>query len=236
MMKKKNQFTIADGCCEMVFKFVKIKNEISPENLIGKYIIGQKTKFKSFEINCDDIFIGIKIYPGYIYPFVNQPMNEITDRSVFMDLINEKLFPNMKKYTNEVEFCIIIQNEIKKHYEKNRIIDNKIKNALKYIINYNGIINLKDLSKEICLSPRDLERKFLHFVGISPKKYSQLVRFNHSRNKLLFSKEKKIVDIALSAGYYDQSHFNRDFKKFTGLAPFEFHSFMANNKDMSITL
>lgn len=68
------------------------------------------------------------------------------------------------------------------------------------------------------LTERGLERRFRREVGISPRDYLSIQRFNNI--SLLFSlKSESLLQAALSVGYYDQSHFIKYCKKYTGMTP-----------------
>lgn len=94
-----------------------------------------------------------------------------------------------------------------------------------------GILTLDGLSSDsgiagrasrACLSRRQYERLFKKNIGLSPKKMMQIVRFQRA----IYAKECRpslnLTDIAYSAGYYDQSHMIREFKKLSGMIPKEF--------------
>jgi AraC-like DNA-binding protein len=82
--------------------------------------------------------------------------------------------------------------------------------------------SVDQLASNSCLSTRQFERKFLDSVGVSPKIYLRVVRFNHA---LILKKNfpsKKWIDITYEMGYFDQMHFLKDFKQFTGIPPSTF--------------
>jgi AraC-like DNA-binding protein len=91
--------------------------------------------------------------------------------------------------------------------------------ALGQIIQANGNIELKELLKEINMTERTFERKFNHHVGISPKLFARICRFQTSLQQLKSSNYNKLSDIAFDNGYADQSHFIRAFKEFAGYSP-----------------
>lgn len=95
--------------------------------------------------------------------------------------------------------------------------DPQITHALKLIRESKGQIPIKKLCDNIHCSQSLIEKKFKKALGLSPKKFASLVRFNstiynHFPNDTLTEK-------AYNAGYFDQAHFTRDFKSFTGFSP-----------------
>lgn len=69
------------------------------------------------------------------------------------------------------------------------------------------------------ISERQLERRFVERVGMPPKRFVSLRRFEHAL--ALARTAESLTNVALEAGYYDQSHFIRDFRRFAGMAPSE---------------
>jgi AraC-like DNA-binding protein len=76
---------------------------------------------------------------------------------------------------------------------------------------------IDDLTRYIGLSQSALERRFRRIVGLSPKKFASLVRLRHAVQ--LRTTGTDLTTVAHSAGYYDQSHFIKDFRRATGRAP-----------------
>lgn len=103
-----------------------------------------------------------------------------------------------------------------------RQVDETTKYALAQIVQTNGNIPLKDLQQKLQMSERSLERKFNQAIGISPKLFSRICRFQESLNQMRKSNFDKLSDIAYESKYADQSHFIRVFKEFSGFSPLEF--------------
>jgi transcriptional regulator GlxA family with amidase domain len=76
------------------------------------------------------------------------------------------------------------------------------------------------LTRHIGLSQSALERRFKRVVGVSPKKFASMLRLQ--RAVRLHTPGTDLAELALAAGYYDQAHFNHDFRRATGHAPTAF--------------
>jgi AraC-like DNA-binding protein len=76
------------------------------------------------------------------------------------------------------------------------------------------------VARELSLSERQLERLFLQRVGIPPKRYARLRRFERALRLVRLTGEvRDLGEVACASGYTDQAHFNRDFRSFTGTTP-----------------
>jgi AraC-like DNA-binding protein len=105
-----------------------------------------------------------------------------------------------------------------------------IRQACQHIVRSQGDYSAQELVKLIGYSERQLERKFKKQVGIPPKTLSRIVRF---QKFLAMTKEANTLTLARAAaacGYYDQSHFIKDFTKFSGVSPMKY---MSGNHVMS---
>jgi AraC-like DNA-binding protein len=100
--------------------------------------------------------------------------------------------------------------------------DEAVQYAIGQIMHAKGNLALKDLQQKLQLSERTLERKFNQAIGISPKLFSRICRFQESLQQLRAGNYDKLSDVAYEQAYFDQSYFIRVFKEFTGFSPLEF--------------
>lgn len=78
--------------------------------------------------------------------------------------------------------------------------------------------NIENIASRYGITSRYLQKLFLQYTGLSPKLYSKINRFQNSL-RLVSKKSMSLTAIAYDCGYFDQSHFIREFKSFTGLTP-----------------
>lgn len=98
---------------------------------------------------------------------------------------------------------------------RNRLYDD----AVGEIINMRGVCTVGELSKELHISARQLERVFLECSGLSPKKTAALIRYQCLWLDILFGGTFRMADKALEYGYVDQSHLLNDFRRFHTMYP-----------------
>ena len=80
-----------------------------------------------------------------------------------------------------------------------------------------GIIRAEDLAKQLYISSSRFEKRFRAIVGTSPKKFASMIRIESVIRS--YQSGTTLTDVAYDSGYFDQAHFNRDFKSYTGLSP-----------------
>ncbi len=132
------------------------------------------------------------------------------------------------KYSNSLYQHLIEINDpnqrvtmVENYLEK--IFGNKTPNpyalaAIEFYNQYKGRITVKNMAEKLGYSKKQFERFFVQTVGITPKKYARLIRFQESM-QLISTGSQSLTQVALTAGYFDQAHFNKEFKQFTGGSP-----------------
>jgi len=97
--------------------------------------------------------------------------------------------------------------------------DDQIQKGIELILKQSGQLTIKSLLRELPLSERTFERRFMAEVGLSPKQFAKIVQFQSSLHSLSNTSFNKLIDIGLDSGFADQSHFTRVFKQYTGQTP-----------------
>ena len=105
--------------------------------------------------------------------------------------------------------------------QTSRPMDPNILNALYYILKTKGLISIPALCTKITISQRHLERLFTEFIGASPKKISDIVRFQMIWQDMYYSHSRNFCDLAYHYQFAHQSHFINSFKKYAGRTPVE---------------
>jgi transcriptional regulator GlxA family with amidase domain len=95
---------------------------------------------------------------------------------------------------------------------------NPIEKAIERIFSSNGMLTVAAICKHCGITERQLERHFKKYIGLSPKFYTRLIRFSYI---FQIAQEKKLswTEVGLESGFYDQPHFIKNFKAFTGEDP-----------------
>jgi AraC-like DNA-binding protein len=89
------------------------------------------------------------------------------------------------------------------------------------IVETAGQISIGSLSADLGWSRRRLVERFREDIGLAPKVFARVLRFNHAVETLKAGELRRLSDVALDCGYYDQAHFDRDFRAFAGVTPTE---------------
>jgi transcriptional regulator GlxA family with amidase domain len=87
------------------------------------------------------------------------------------------------------------------------------------------------VSNEVCLSNRRFRELFTQHTGFGPNLYKKLMRFNRATSQLNRFPQASLTEVAVSNDYFDQSHFIKDFKNFSGLTPSQYIIHKAGSAD-----
>lgn len=171
--------------------------------------------------------ISVMFQPYAAGMFFNIPISEIKNQTIPLEYISQKdnkeLDDKLINSNNNKERIDLIEKYLIKRISEKKLHDFKNMLYIVNIINQNrGLISVKDLADFACLSPKQFERKFSAYVGSNPKQFIKTVRFQNSIYTKQLNPEESLTELAYSCGYYDQAHFNNEFKSFCGLTPREY--------------
>lgn len=156
--------------------------------------------------------------------FFRHPLHELYAQSISLDC----LFPaseisvtleRLEACRNNAERIAIIEAFLAS--KLNGIIHDKlVEEAIGKIYAANGDIRINHLLNELYLSKDAFEKRFRKLTGATPKQFAHIVKMNAVVRK--YKNNSSYLDIAFDNGFYDQPHFNKDFKRFTGQTPTDF--------------
>jgi len=171
------------------------------------------------------ISILFKFYPWAIPALLNIPANELTSQSLGLeDILRGKIINNLQEKIQAAQNPFIASNIIQEFLIKLHLTQNRKHEPQQRIImiaqqlaKHPVIDSIEKLAYHYGYSIRSLERHFQEMIGLSPKRFVSTARFQ----KVLHLLQANIawVVIAESFGYYDQAHFIKDFKQFSGITP-----------------
>jgi AraC-like DNA-binding protein len=160
--------------------------------------------------------------------FSSNPANELFNLSLSLDDIFEK------SRVDEVEEKLAVVSTDKQRIKiveqflltqfKDIKADKLIVEAVKLIYQRKGTIRIKELNEILFISQSPFEKRFRKVVGTTPKKFASIIRFNAVLDNL--NETKSLTEICYENNFFDQAHFIKDFKHFTGETPEHFKRFL----------
>ncbi|MDC6363760.1 MULTISPECIES: helix-turn-helix domain-containing protein [Flavobacteriaceae] len=202
-----------------------------PKTLKKSSLFGQKTKAVNYFYSPGSTqSFGIKINPEGLPLFLDAGSKEIKNSHVGLDCLSNKALMELEAKVFEKS---IVQDKIKtvEDFMLERIVNLNSKvdyvlfsQIVKYIRYKRGAIRLNQLAEHFNISYKKIERLFQFYLGMAPKVYIRIIRFNsciHLKNEL---GQLNLTQLGNEVGFFDQSHFIREFKSFSSLTPKDFFS------------
>ncbi len=216
---------MADGLPELIFQYSGTANKITLNGNIAlplSYVYGQSDLFKQQVTSANCGIFGVYLYPFVIPELFGLPANELNNQIVDLSLLpgndgNELADKMMTACSDEMRVNIISEF-IEERILRSKINDRVVPLSISQIIHAKGKTDIKLMAQQFNISTRQFERKFIARSGFSPKLFSRITRFQSALNEYA-NQHKSLTEVAYDCGYYDQSHFIRDFKEFSGLHP-----------------
>lgn len=220
-----------DGCMELVFHY----GDLFRKYTAGKagviqprsFVHGQLTQFMELEATGSAGIFSVRFRPGGVRPFMAVGLHEITgayastadlwgnDGRVLEDRVLHAC-DNLRRVKVVEDFLLRRLARV--------AVPPKAAHAIRVIAETNGMMDMERLARVCGVSRRHLERVVMPVVGVSPKVLARVVRFQYMLSMLERGGAGNLTSLALEGGFYDQAHFVRDFKEFTGFSPGQYFS------------
>lgn len=224
------------------FPYISIKNglpnEISFRNermTYNQIICPQTTSPSQFSFTSHDDAIFIRFQPWALYNLTNKHASSFSDKYQDLSIIGKTFGRSLvnilegkskpEKKSEEIEKIIL-------RSIKRPDIDERVKAALEYIEYNNGMVDVKSLSKKVCLSSRRVQQLFNLYIGLSPKKMASIYRLH----KIIYDVMKNNYWSNPLDYHYDQAHFINDFKKLTNMSLDNFKKGIYTPQEVEATL
>jgi AraC-like DNA-binding protein len=189
----------------------------------GSLVCGAHSEFFVIDTASQDLIMGAHFKPGGAFPFFNLPAGELHNTHVSLDTLwgatagdlREQLLaaetPQARFHTLEQSLLAQAARPLVRHPA--------VTLALKAIYSEPPPGKIADVTELIGLSQRRFIQLFNEEVGLTPKLFSRVRRFQEVLHLIERSRQVEWADVALTCGYFDQAHFIHDFQSFSGLNP-----------------
>jgi AraC-like DNA-binding protein len=223
---------LPDGCVELVFHFddpfrthfANGESRIQPQS----FVVGQMKRFLEIAPAGRIGFVAVRFSARNAYRFFPGKLHEVSDGVVDLASVWKK---DAEVWTERVAFTRGGTNERVRMVQQALVgalcdrEDRLVDRCLQLMEARGGQSSVAQLASEIGTSSRQLTRRFQKAVGISPKEFARMSRYLCALHSLQGRKYRSLTETALACGYFDQAHFNHDFREFAGMTPGELFTF-----------
>jgi AraC-like DNA-binding protein len=206
---------VPDTCVDIMYDIDYTQNEIT-----GGFCGINDRSFFTCDRSRDGHLIStfcIRFYAWGAYAFAQDSLHgtrngfyDISSRFQWLDIeLRERLFETR---SIAERICLVESLFVKRisQMKENTVVNDTVRN----IILHKGTLSIEQLVKDSFISNRQLERLFHEYVGITPKKLSNLVRYQFLWNDIMTNPQFHISDAVYQYGFTDQSHLVREFKRY----------------------
>jgi AraC-like DNA-binding protein len=225
------ELLLPDGWSEIVFALAANfdrRSVAAPEQrtvMCRSYIIGGRSHSVVTGGSDRLQLIGVKLDPQFLRHIIKTPLSELQDTTLALRTLNLRSLSELEnQLADDPHVCAAVSAldnyfiEHLRNFDKRDVVVDK---TLQRIRQCRGAGRVHAWARELDVAERTLERRFVESVGMSPKSFARIVRFNDAYHQLLLRRPQSSSrrDQFWLDGYYDQAHFNKDFRYFTGTSP-----------------
>ena len=222
---------VPGGRAELIFTNSEVfwfggNKDSAPEKFEGPLLLGQRNSANYIGLSGEIYLFGIRFKPGSLPLFTNSKANIYSNKITLLHDI-------FGTYPHTHDFLGMEIANAKSHLENWLLSIFKAPTSdwhiIEKFINEFTLENdhshtISNLSGQNGWSPKQTERLFLKYAGFSPRTFMKLIRFRKVVESLS-SKPESFTKAALDMGFYDQSHFIKEFHNYTGINPGSFYKY-----------
>lgn len=222
------QRIVPDGCLEMAFILGDdIKRFTSGSEFIIQpraMVLGQTIEPFYIQPTGYVNTFAVRFYPYGFANFVNISIKDLANKEtpiigLFEATEARELDQEIIHARDTQQRIDIIETFLLNKLKQRTTVDNIVRSTIDTLFSSNGNSSISEILKENLSKRRQLERNFIKHIGVSPKQLGKVIRMQAALKMMLNDKARTLTQIAYENEYYDQAHFIKDFKEFTGISP-----------------
>lgn len=173
------------------------------------------------EPNQYQVMLLIQLSAYGLYQLTNYHQAEFADKRISLKDVDKKLCALLCQSfetANNITELFYMCDRILYHHMEHNVVSNALITATNTISDSHGQILVSELARIVGYSDRQLNRLFLKQIGMIVKRYTRISRLNYVLKHIQQS-PCSLATLAQRAGYFDQTHFNKDFRAICGVSP-----------------
>lgn len=220
---------LPDGSLELVLNFadpvLRRGGNSSATDRLQRMVVGQMDRPNGVRYTGKVDLLGVRFQPAGARAFFPCPLSELSGQIHRLDSVVSRLDKTLATSLVPELPCgqrvHRLEEILLEHRWLARGRDSEIDQAVRAIQKAHGQVSVSALMRHSGVSARQLERRFREGVGLTPKLLARILRFQHAYQLAAETCTINWPALALRCGYYDQAHFIRDFRAFSGATPTE---------------
>ena len=170
--------------------------------------------------------LGVSFRPATAAAVLGVAMTELVEQHAPLDSLWGRRGASLREQLLDagapVRMFRILERELTARIQRPLLMHPAVANALAALPVAAGVLRVGDLQRQSGCSPRHFIALFRSAVGMAPKHYFRIQRFNAVLQGLAGGAGMALADVAAAAGYADQAHLAREFREFAGITPTQY--------------
>jgi AraC-like DNA-binding protein len=167
---------------------------------------------------------GVKFRPGAFLPFLRGRVSQLTDQvrplaTLWGTADAERLASDLAHAADLEDLAAVAERHLRAHWPDADPAVAQVGRIVHALLYDRSVARVDDVATRFGLSSRQLQRLFQRYVGVSPKWVLQRYRLHEAAARLTEGTSGTWAEVAVELGYFDQSHFIRDFTRAIGMTP-----------------
>ncbi|MCA6438553.1 MAG: helix-turn-helix domain-containing protein [Sediminibacterium sp.] len=204
------------------------------------FVFGIPSTRQNLSISNEYMMVCVRFQPGALFKLTGIPMTELVHNYIDAELILggeiKTVYEQLANASNYESMPLILDNYFQRKIHKLKKNEQPIDKIGSLILKNPQGFNLEKTAGQAYLSHRQFEKRFIRQIGIPPKLFSRICRFNQAYELKEYSPHLNWFTIAIQTGYSDYQHLVKDFKQFTGTLPNTFIQECLNNPERVLNL
>ena len=193
------------------------------EGIASSLLIGIRSRFSIIDTAKLRSAMGVVFRPGGVHAFLNMPADALRDKNVSLDLIwgsmVQTLRDRLRSADDPAKKFQILEVALLGRINQRVQLNTAVRYALLEFVRRPQIPLVRELAHEAGLSRRRFAQLFREQIGLTPKLYCRVQRFQNALKQIPSGASVDWAQLALAAGYCDQAHLAHEFRDFSGLSP-----------------
>ena len=241
----KAEYLASDGFEEIIFSYggaylrtETLQDEIRDQVIDRSYIVGSKTPGVTCSRYAALNIVGVKLWPGSLHSLLGVSLADLDESVVAMQDLPLPWLKDLELALFDASSATAIKTTLDQAFEQSSLSQHSnalLDLSLQRIFEARGNLSVDDILRRTGCHYRTLEKQFKQHIGLSPKRLAKVIRFKHVMHALHAASKpaatSRLGDLSVQDfGFYDQSHFIKEFKYFTGTTP---TAFLKQSRDVS---
>ncbi len=217
-----------DGCVELIFNFGSpyLLLTTTPARMLPTAIlVGFQKQTMPIKVDGTVKVVAARLFAWGALALLEDEIRLPCDSVTALGADWNTLVPRLRDEVTEGRYeeatttleTFLIQKALVRAYDPKLV-----RTAAKLLYHTKGQCRIEELADYCHASMRQIQRGFQNVVGASPKLFARILRFEQAQRRLMTDAETDLTGLALDCGYFDQAHFIKEFRAFTGKTPSEY--------------